>query len=134
MSDVIIFSSFISIPNMLSDWFLKPTVERILGCRRNRGSVPELEGGIVEPWTHIECAMAIDAGDYQREAERAYDWLMETSYRMEAGMPIIRHGLPKDQYKVSHAISYIAVGVWHHYLVTGNNKFVNHAGRVFGRL
>jgi len=123
-SDDIIEPTSYSIDNMLSDWFLKPTLEGIVGLQEKQGSVPELVGGIVEPWTHVECAMAIDAGDYHDEAERAYKWLANVQLPDGSWYANYQNGLPKDQYKVSHAISYIAVGVWHHYLVTGNSKFV----------
>jgi hypothetical protein len=113
-----------SIDNMLSDWFLKPTLEGIVGLQEKQGSVPELEGGIVEPWTHVECAMAIDAGNYHEEAEHAYEWLANVQLPDGSWYANYQNGLPKDQYKVSHAISYIAVGVWHHYLITGDPKFV----------
>jgi hypothetical protein len=116
---------FCNIPELLSISFLKPTVERILKIQEDRGSVPELEGGVVEPWTHIECAMAIDAGNYPREAEKAYEWLAENQLRDGSWYAKYQFGLPLELYKVSHAISYFAVGVWHHYLVTGDKKFLN---------
>ncbi|MBN1376648.1 MAG: hypothetical protein JXA01_10910 [Dehalococcoidia bacterium] len=113
-----------SIDNMLSDWFLKPTLEGIVGLQEKQGSVPELAGGIVEPWTHVECAMAIDAGNYHDEAERAYKWLADVQLADGSWYANYQYGLPRDLYKVSHAISYIAVGVLHHYIITGDLKFV----------
>jgi hypothetical protein len=114
-----------SIDNMLSDWFLKPTLEGIVNLQEKSGSVPELEGGLVEPWTHVECAMAIDAGDYHDEAEKAYEWLAEIQLPDGSWYANYQNGLPRDKYKVSHAISYIAVGVLHHYLVMRDFKFVD---------
>ncbi|MCX6005282.1 MAG: hypothetical protein NT082_06385 [Chloroflexi bacterium] len=109
----------------LSEQFLRPTLESIVSVQEKAGSVPELEGGIVEPWTHIECAMAIDVGNYRDEAEKAYTWLAEIQLADGSWYTNYQNGKPKDTYKVSHAISYIAVGVWHHYLVTGNLSFLD---------
>ncbi len=108
----------------LSREFLRPTVESIVSIQEEAGPVPELLGGIVEPWTHVECAMAIDAGEYIDEAARAYEWLADIQLPDGSWYANYQYGRPREMYKVSHAISYIAVGVWHHYLVTGDRAFV----------
>ena len=110
---------------LLSERFLRPTFESIVSVQENRGSVPEVEGGLVEPWTHVECAMAIDAGSYHDEAEKAYQWLAGMQLPDGSWYANYKEGKPKDLYKVSHAISYIAVGAWHHYLVTGKRSFID---------
>jgi hypothetical protein len=114
-----------NIDNMLSDWFLKPTLEGIVNLQEKSGSVPELEGGIVEPWTHVECAMAIDAGDFHDEAEKAYEWLADVQLSDGSWYANYQNGMPRDKYKVSHAISYFAVGVLHHYFINRDFKFVD---------
>lgn len=112
------------VDKLISDQFLRPTLESIVSVQEHNGSVPEIEGGTVEPWTHIECAMAIDAGGYHEEARKAYEWLADMQLSDGSWYATYRDGKPKDIYKVSHAISYIAVGVWHHYLVNKNERFV----------
>jgi hypothetical protein len=111
--------------NQLSKQFLNPTLEGIVSVQERGGAVPELEGGIVEPWTHVECAMAIDAGNFHDEAEKAYEWLANVQLADGSWYANYRNGLPKEMYKVSHAISYIAVGIWHHYLVNNDFRFVD---------
>ena len=110
---------------LLSEKFLRPTFESIVSVQENWGSVPEVEGGLVEPWTHVECAMAIDAGCYHDEAEKAYEWLAGMQLQDGSWYANYQNGKPKDKFKVSHAISYMAVGVWHHYLVTGKKIFLD---------
>ena len=109
---------------LISAQFLRPTLEGIVGVQEKRGAVPEMEGGVVEPWTHVECAMAIDAGSFHDEAGKAYEWLAGVQLPDGSWYASYQNGLPKDTYKVSHAISYIAVGVWHHYLITGDRHFL----------
>ncbi len=111
--------------NQLSRQFLSPTLEGIVSVQEQGGAVPELEGGIVEPWTHVECAMAIDAGNFRDEAEKAYEWLADVQLADGSWYANYRNGRPKDMYKVSHAISYIAVGIWHHYLINNDVHFVD---------
>jgi hypothetical protein len=108
---------------LISEQFLQPTLESIIAVQEREGSVPDLAGGIVEPWTHVECAMAIDAGRYIDEAKKAYEWLAGRQMPDGSWYATYQYGKPKDTYKVSHAISYIAVGIWHHYLVDGDLHF-----------
>lgn len=122
--DIITMTETHNIENLLSDWFLKPTLESILNVQEKGGYVPELKDGIVEPWTHVECAMAIDAGNYHGEAKRAYEWLASVQLPDGSWYANYQHGLPREKYKVSHAISYFAVGVWHHYLITHDMTFI----------
>lgn len=108
---------------LISDQFLQPTLESIIAIQEKEGSVPDIVGGIVEPWTHVECAMAIDAGRYPDEAKKAYEWLAGKQMSDGSWYATYQYDRPKDTYKVSHAISYIAVGIWHHYLVNNDLRF-----------
>jgi len=109
---------------LVSDRFLKPTLESIVCIQEKHGPLPDLEGGVVEPWTHVECAMAIDTGKFHEEAEKAYAWLASVQLSDGSWYASYQNGKPKETYKISHAISYIAVGVWHHYLTTGDLHFI----------
>jgi hypothetical protein len=108
----------------LSIKYLEPTVNSIVSVQQKDGSIPWLPGGITDPWTHIENAMALDAGKLYREAERAYLWLAEKQLLDGSWYATYKDGEPQDMSKVSHGISYIAVGVWHHYLTTSNFSFL----------
>jgi hypothetical protein len=64
--------------------------------------------------------MALDVGNFHGEARRAYEWLSEIQLEDGSWYASYKDGEPLETYKVSHSISYIAVGVWHHYLSTGD--------------
>jgi len=104
----------------LSKKYLDPTVNSIVGMQQSDGSIPWLQGGITDPWTHVESAMAVDIGNYHTEAERAYDWLAKIQLEDGSWYASYKDGQPLDTSKVSHVISYLAVGIWHHYLTTGD--------------
>ncbi len=110
--------------NFLSNKYLSPTVDSILSMQQADGSIPWLQGGITDPWTHVENAMAIDIGNCHTEAERAYDWLAAIQLVDGSWYTSYKDGQPLDTSKISHVISYIAVGVWHHYLTTGDISFL----------
>ena len=45
--------------------------------QRPDGAIPWFTGGHLDPWDHIEAAMALDAAGEHAAAERAYRWLAE---------------------------------------------------------
>jgi hypothetical protein len=110
--------------NFLSGKYLNPTVNSILSTQQADGSIPWLQGGTTDPWTHVENAMAIDIGNHRTEAERAYDWLASIQLEDGSWYASYKDGQPLDTSKLSHVISYIAVGVWHHYLTTNDHSFL----------
>jgi hypothetical protein len=110
--------------NGVSAEYLKQTVVSIVTVQQADGSVPWLPGGIVDPWTHVENAMALDIGNFHSEARLAYYWLSQNQLKDGSWYATYKAGKPLDTSKVSHGISYIAVGVWHHFLNTGDLAFL----------
>ena len=108
----------------LSIKYLKPTIDTIVAQQQPDGAIPWLDGGIIDPWTHVENAMAIDIGKHLTEAERAYEWLANTQLDDGSWYASYKDGKPVDTSKVSHIVVYIAVGVWHHYLITRDLVFI----------
>ena len=85
--------------------------------------------GHVDPWDHVECAMALSACGLAVPARRAYQWLLDTQ-RRDGSWPRTTGGpdaagpdAVADQAAESHHAAYAAVGVWHEYLVTGDHGF-----------
>jgi hypothetical protein len=113
-----------SYPRNLSHNLLRATIAFIVEKQKDDGSIPWFEDGVVDPWTHIENAMAIDVGGYHEEAQKAYEWLAETQLDDGSWYASYESGRPKDTSKVSHVVSYIAVGVWHHFLTTRDKAFL----------
>lgn len=110
--------------NSLSREYLDPTVGSIVAVQQADGSIPWFHGGIADTWTHVESAMALDIGDFHAEARRAYEWLSNIQLKDGSWYASYKDGQPLELYKVSHSVSYIAVGVWHHYLSTGDTSFI----------
>jgi len=93
--------------NNLSFKHLKPTVDSIVSRQKADGSIPWLDGGITDPWTHVENAMAIDIGNYKAEAELAYEWLANTQMEDGSWYTSYQDGKPQDTSKISHNRRYI---------------------------
>jgi hypothetical protein len=81
--------------------------------------------GHVDAWNHVECAMALSACGLRGPARRAYGWLAATQ-RRDGSWPVqTADGAMADRAVESNHAVYPAVGVWHEFLVTGDETFVS---------
>jgi hypothetical protein len=104
---------------------LAQTVAAIRAVQTSSGCIPHTPGAQADPWNHIEAAMALDAGGCHADAERAYRWLAS----VQRGDGAWEAGLRDDEVVVDPTLdanfsAYVAAGVWHHYLATGDDTFV----------
>lgn len=104
---------------------LRPVVEDILAVQLDNGCIPWFDGGHADPWDHVEAAMGLTiAGEY-KAAEKAYRWLVENQLSDGAWWIAYRNGQVDDtSRKETNFTAYVATGVWHHFLVTGNEQFL----------
>ena len=104
------------------------TAGSIAAAQRPDGAIPWPDGH-VDPWDHVECAMALSACGLAVPARLAYKWLRDTQ-RPDGSWPRTTGGpgaatadMVADHAAESHHAAYVAVGTWHEYLVTGDRKF-----------
>ena len=103
------------------------TARSIAAAQRSDGAIGWPDGH-VDPWDHVECAMALSACGLAGPARRAYRWLRDTqrpdgSWPRATGGPGVAARTVADHAAESHHAAYVAVGVWHEYLVTGDRGF-----------
>ncbi len=96
----------------------------IAGLQRESGEIPWSEGGKTDPWDHIESAMGPAVAGYVEEARRAYEWMKQTQLEDGSWWAEYRDGVPTDRRRDANFSSYIAVGVFHHYLLTNDRVFL----------
>ncbi|MCW2889066.1 MAG: hypothetical protein QOE54_3839 [Streptosporangiaceae bacterium] len=84
----------------------------------------DLPPGHVDAWNHIEAAMALTVAGLTEPARRAYEWL-RGEQRPDGSWPAkwIAGEVTEAGGESNHA-AYLAVGVWHELLVTGDEEFV----------
>lgn len=103
---------------------LRATGAAIVGMQEDSGALPWFPGGKTDPWDHVESAMALSATGFRAEAEAAYDWSRRRQ-RADGSWPIRTVvGRVEDPNIDSNFCAYIAVGVWHHFLITGDGAFL----------
>jgi hypothetical protein len=100
------------------------TVDAIARIQLPDGNIPWVPGGHTDPWNLVEAAMALDIGGRHRDAERGYGWL-RTMQRPDGAWHAYYQGREiKDVALDTNVTSYIANGVLHHYLSTGDDRFL----------
>jgi hypothetical protein len=113
-----------AVEGVLSATEVQQTVDAIAEWQLPNGMVPWTPGAHADPWNHVEAAMALALGGRVAEAERAYDWLVGLQ-RHDGSWH--QYYLPDrvEQDKLdANVIAYVAAGVWHHWLLTGDRGFV----------
>lgn len=116
-----------AVPGVLSAGDIAKTAAAIRDTQHSSGAIPWYVGGHTDPWDHVECAMALSVAGEWAAAEHAYAWLAATQ-RDDGSWPtrVNAATLPPtvlDGTADTNQCAYVAVGVWHHILVTGDSDF-----------
>lgn len=90
------------------------------------GAIPWYLGGITDPWDHVECAMALDFSGHVREAYLAYKWMRDIQNHDGSWYFSYRNDKPQDLTKDTNFSTYIATGMWFHYLSTKDLEFLHY--------
>jgi hypothetical protein len=114
------------VPGIISADEVAETIDAIAAIQEPDGNIPWTPGEHTDPWNMVEAAMALDVGGRAAEAERAYRWL-ESMQRPDGCWHAYTVGRTvKDPTLDTNVTGYIANGVWHHYLSTGDTAFLDH--------
>lgn len=98
---------------------LRKTADFIANVQDDSGAIAWFEGGIVDPWDHVEAVMGLTVAGKHREARAGLDWLQRT--QTNSGMWYAAYrglDVADDQRAETNFVAYPATGVWHYYLAT----------------
>jgi len=96
----------------------------IAKIQRQSGEIPWCEDEKTDPWDHVEAAMGLSIGGFLKEARKAYKWLARMQLEDGSWYASYMNGIPEDKTRDTNLSSYIAVGVFHYYLITGDLTFL----------
>jgi hypothetical protein len=107
------------VPGVMSAGDVIATAQSIVALQRPDGMIEWYPGGHCDPWNHVEAAMALTAAGFDCEADRAYQWLVDTqlpdgswfNYYLATGI--------EDTRLDTNVCAYLATGAWHRYVSTG---------------
>lgn len=105
------------------------TVAGIRALQRPDGALPWFHGDKLDPWDHVETAMALDAAGEHEAARQAYLWLARAQNpdgSWHANYADGDAGVAEviDTTRETNFAAYPAVGVYHHFLATGDRRFL----------
>lgn len=100
------------------------TAKSIADLQLSNGMIPWFVDGHADPWNHIECAMALDLAGLHDHAEKAYEWLKNTQLENGAWYQYYVSSFVKIDRMDANCAAYVAAGVWHHYLCTQDESFL----------
>lgn len=111
-------------PELLSQHQMSSTLDNISAAQQPSGCIPWYPGGHCDPWNHVEAAMALDAGGEHARARRAFAWLGDVQRKDGSWHAAYRAGDVLDATLDANFTAYVAAGVWHHFLATGDDDFL----------
>jgi hypothetical protein len=119
------FESIPAVDGVLSADQVAATARSIVAMQEPSGAVPWTPGEHTDVWNHVEAAMAMLVGGEVEAAERGYAWCARTQ-RPDGSWPMkIVGGEVEDASGETNMSAYLAVGVWHHWLLRRDRKFVD---------
>ncbi|MEU4229713.1 prenyltransferase [Nonomuraea sp. NPDC026600] len=98
------------------------TALSISAIQQDDGGVPWPEGH-VDAWNHVECLMAMTVAGLRDPVTRGYDWLARHQRDDGSWAMKLVDGVATEPGGESNHAAYVAAGVWHHHLVTGDQRF-----------
>ncbi|HEX4979116.1 MAG TPA: hypothetical protein VFV35_03535 [Acidimicrobiales bacterium] len=112
------------LPGVLSTEQVQATADSIAAVQQPGGKIPWFPGGHADPWNHVECAMALVTAGRRAEACRAFDWLAATQLEDGSWFTYYLDDGIEDERRDTNVSTYVAVGAWHHWRVTGDLGFL----------
>lgn len=109
-------------------------IQRLIQCQADfivdqqlpSGAIPWYRGGITDPWDHVECAIALDLSSHVREASLAYKWMRDTQNPDGSWYFSYHDDKPQDLTRDTNFSTYIATGMWLHYITTKDLDFLRY--------
>ena len=113
-----------SVEGVLTAEDVARTAASIASMQEPDGAVPWTVGAHVDVWNHVEAAMAMLAAGEVEAAEAAYEWCLRQQ-RPDGSWPMkVVAGQVEDASGETNMSAYLAVGVWHHWLIRHDRRFV----------
>jgi hypothetical protein len=111
----------------LSEAAIEQTADAIASVQLAGGALPWFPGGQIDPWDHVESAMALDAAGRHDRARAAYEWLRSRQNRDGSWYRSYRgpESTVDEAVRDANFSAYLAVGLLHHIRATGDEALLN---------
>ncbi len=113
-----------SVAGVLTSTQVAATGASIAAVQEADGAVPWTAGGHVDVWNHVEAAMAMLVSGQVEAAEAAYAWCWRNQRQDGSWAMTVAAGEVQDASGETNMCAYLAVGVWHHWMLRRDRSFV----------
>jgi hypothetical protein len=97
----------------------------IARTQRPSGEIPWCDGQKTDPWDHVESAMGLAMAGLLSEARSAYAWMAARQLADGSWYSAYMEGTAQDRTRDANMSAYVAVGVYHYFLLTDDRGFVS---------
>ncbi len=111
------------VPGIVSAEELALTASHLVGLQGPSGQIPWFVDGHCDPWNHVEAAMALTVTGHLDAARAAYRWLGATQLGDGSWFNYYVANTVKDPRLDTNVCAYLAAGVYHYVLATGDVDF-----------
>lgn len=111
------------IPDVLTSAEVEATSRHLADLQRPSGQIPWFPGGHCDAWNHVEAAMALTVTGRVREARAAYRWLASRQLGDGSWFNYYVGESVKDARLDTNVCAYLAAGIYHYLVVTGDTTF-----------
>lgn len=112
------------VSGVLSADDVRATAASIVSMQEGTGAIPWTVGEHVDIWNHLEAAMALLVAGEIEAAEKAINWV-PTMQKADGSWPMkIVNGEVEDDRGECNMSAYLAVALWHHWLIRGERDYL----------
>ena len=111
------------VPGIVTSEQLSQTAAHLASLQVVSGQIPWFKGGHCDPWNHVEAAMALAVTGYVDEAKAAYRWLAQSQLSDGSWFNYYLQDRVKDTRLDTNVCAYIATGIYHFVVATGDDRF-----------
>ena len=88
------------------------------------GAIPSNQDGSHDPWDHLEAVMGLTTLGYKDQALHGLHWMATNQNEDGSWYNLYQDNMPLELNKQTNYASYIAVAVWHFYLLNDDIHFL----------
>ena len=104
--------------------YYQDSINFILDIQASDGSISWEKGTKLDPWDHIESAMALTVAGKIEAAIKAFEWMQLNQEKVGGWFSEYKLGVPSKRRIETNFAAYICVGIWHFYLATKDKGFL----------
>ncbi len=113
-----------ALPGILTAHEVAETAASIVAMQEPDGAVPWTVGEHTDVWNHLESAMALLVGGQTEASDKAFGWALENQRADGSWAMKYVGGEVEDASGETNMSAYLAVAVWHNWLVRRDFDFV----------